>query len=306
MHSHEIDNGRHNHDFLGANHGRNARRVGIAIGLSFFVMIAEIVAGQMLGSMALLADGLHMATHVGAFAIAAAAYSYARKYRAHPRFTFGTGKLGDLAAFGSAIVLALMAVLIAWESAERFSSPEPVRYDEAILIAVIGLAVNIGTAILLHGGDSGHHHHHHGADGHQHDHNHRAAYLHVLADALTSVLAIAGLVAAKYAGWIWMDPAMGIVGAVVIGRWSIQLMKDSGAVLLDAAADPALPGAIRKRVETETDRVADLHVWRVGPGHTAAILSLVSADPKEPGEYKARLSDLGELCHVTVEVREAA
>ncbi|WP_246104784.1 CDF family Co(II)/Ni(II) efflux transporter DmeF [Sphingomonas xanthus] len=305
MHSHEIDTERHNHDFLGANHGRNARRVGIAIGLSFFIMIAEIVAGQILGSMALLADGMHMATHVGAFAIAAAAYSFARKYRTHPRFTFGTGKLGDLAAFGSAVVLAFMAVLIAWESAGRFSSPDPVRYDEAIIIAVIGLAANIVTAILLQGEGSGHHHHH-GAEGHHHDHNHRAAFLHVVADALTSVLAIAGLAAAKYAGWIWMDPAMGIVGAVIIGRWSIQLMRDSGAVLLDAAVGPALPAAIRERVETEVDRVADIHVWRVGPGHTAAILSLVSADPKKPGEYKARLSDLGELCHVTVEVREAA
>jgi cation diffusion facilitator family transporter len=227
--------------------------------------------------MALLADGFHMATHAGALTIAALAYLYARRHVHDGRFAFGTGKLGDLAAYTSAIVLALIALLIGYESVLRLAAPVAIRFDEAIAVAVLGLIVNLASAWLLH--DSGHHGHelhrdHHGVEDHDHghrhvhdhrDHNLRAAYLHVL--ALTSILAIAGLLAGRVYGWFWMDPLMGIVGALVIARWSWGLLRDAGAVLLDAVPDGTLPEKIRCMLERGGDRVADLHLWRVGPGH---------------------------------------
>lgn len=313
MHSHTLDDWRHDHVFLGAAHDRNERRTWLVVGLTATMMVAEIAGGTLFGSMALLADGWHMSTHAGALAIAAFAYRFARRHARDPRFAFGTGKLGDLAGFASAVLLALIALLIGYESVVRVFQPVPIHYPEATVIAVVGLGVNLLSAWILGAGhDRGHDHSHdhsHGHDHdddhhhhHDHDHNLRAAFFHVMADALTSVLAIAALLAAWGYGWTWLDPAIGIVGALVIAHWSWGLMRDAGAVLLDAAPDAELDAAIRARLEQGDDRIADLHVWRVGPGHHAAIVSLVSDSPLPALDYKMRLADLGRLSHVTVEV----
>jgi cation diffusion facilitator family transporter len=316
MHSHSLDAWRHDHLFLGADHVRNERRTRWVVALTAAMMAVEIAGGLAFGSMALLADGLHMATHAGALGVAALAYRYARRHARDPRFAFGTGKLGDLAGFASALVLAVVSVGIGWESVVRLLNPVAIAYDEAIAIAVVGLAVNIASAWLLHdGGHHGHAHGHgHGHHDHDHDHTHdhhghhdrdhnlRAAYFHVLADAVTSVAAILGLLAGRIYGWAWMDAVMGIVGGVMIARWSWGLLRDSGAVLLDAVPDPGLAESIRGRLETGGDRIADLHLWRVGPGHAAAIVALVSDRPQPPSWYKARLGGLAGLSHVTVEV----
>jgi cation diffusion facilitator family transporter len=302
MHTHSLEDWQHDHAFLGDQHERNGLRTRWVIALTLLMMLAEVAGGILFGSMALLADGLHMATHTGALALAAAAYAFARRHLHNPRFTFGTGKVGDLAAFTSAISLAIVAVLIGWESLERLASPVPIDFSEAVAVASLGLVVNLVSAWLLHQGHQhGHHEHDH---HHHHDHNLRAAYFHVLADALTSVLAIAGLVAGSVYGWVWMDPAVGILGAVVIARWSIGLMRESGAVLLDAADDPKLTAEIRAALEQDGDRVTDLHVWRVGPGHSAAVMSVVTHRPASPRSYKQRLGQLPGLCHVTVEVNQ--
>jgi cation diffusion facilitator family transporter len=304
MHSHALDDWRHEHVFLGAAHDRNERRTWLVVGLTAAMMVAEIAGGAIFGSMALLADGWHMSTHAGALAIAAFAYRFARRHARDPRFAFGTGKMGDLAGFASAVVLALVALAIGYESAMRLFQPVPIHYAEATAIAAVGLAVNLASAWLLGAGhDHGHDHEGHDDDhAHDHDHNLRAAFWHVMADALTSVLAIAGLLAAWSYGWNWADPAIGVVGALVIAHWAWRLIRDSGAVLLDAASDPPLAAAIRSRLEQGHDRIADLHVWRVGPGHHAAIVSLVSDAPLPVEHYKARLADLARLSHVTVEI----
>lgn len=311
-HIHTIESWRHEHVFLGVGHARNERRTWLVIALTGAMMVGEIVAGTVFASMALLADGWHMATHAGALTISALAYRYARRHANDPRFAFGTGKLGDLAGYSSAIVLAIISLLLAWESLGRLMEPVPIRFGEATAVAVLGLAVNLLSAWLL---GSGHHHshehehhhdHRHHGDTHAHrhhaDHNLRSAYLHVLADALTSVLAIVGLLAGSLYGWIWMDPLMGIVGAIVIARWSWGLMRDAGAVLIDAVPDRALAEAIRERLEVGGDRVSDLHLWRLGPGHNAAVIALVSDQPRPPEAYKARLATLPHLSHFTVEV----
>ncbi len=312
MHSHTLADWRHEHMFLGASHDRNERRTWAVVGLTAAMMVAEIAGGSIFGSMALLADGWHMSTHAGALAIAAFAYRFARSHARDPRFTFGTGKLGDLAGFTSAIVLAMIALGIGYESVVRLFQPVAIRYPEAIAIAVVGLGVNLLSAWLLGAdhhhdhdhphGDGDHHHDHH----HHHDHNLRAAYWHVLADALTSVLAIAGLLAAWTFGWTWLDPAIGIVGALVIAHWSWGLVRDSGAVLLDATPNKALGETIRGRLEIGHDRIADLHVWRLGPGHHGAIVSLVSDDPQPVEQYHARLAGLHEISHLTIEVHRCA
>lgn len=323
----------HDHVFLGADHQRNELRIWLVIGLTTLMMVAEIVAGTIYGSMALVADGWHMSTHASALLISALAYLFARRQARNPRFTFGTGKLGDLAGFASAIILALIALLMAWESWLRLVNPVPIGFAQAIAVAVIGLAVNLASAWLLAGGghDHGHHAHHgHGHHGHDHhghshrghhDHGHgdhahhgktgdnniRAAYLHVVADALTSVLAIAALTLGSLYGWLWLDPIMGIVGGLVIANWSWSLMKSSGGVLLDVVPHgETLPVDIREAIETEEDRITDLHVWQVGPGHHAAIVAILTPEPRDPAFYKARLSALSELSHVTVEVTRAA
>ena len=239
--------------------------------------------------------------------IAALAYGYARRHARDERFAFGTGKLGDLAGFTSAVLLALVALLIAWESLTRFLSPTPIRFAEATAVAVVGLLVNLLSAWILHarsGHRHDHHPHEHGTGGHHHaDHNLRGAYLHVLADALTSVLAITGLLAGSLFGWVWMDPLIAILGAAIIAHWSWGLMRRAGAVLLDAMPDATLARSIRSILECDGDRVVDLHLWRVGPGHMAAVISLVSDQPRAPAEYKACLAELPQLSHVTVEVQ---
>jgi len=300
----DLDAYAHDHVFLGASHDENARRTRWVVALTAVMMIAEIIAGYATGSMALLADGFHMATHAGALSVAAGAYAYAKKHARSPAYSFGTGKVGDLAGFASAMVLGLIAFAIGAESVTRLFQPINVAFGEATIIATVGLLVNIASAFLL----SGSHHHGHDDHGHEHhahagDNNLRSAYVHVLADALTSILAIAALLAGRYLGWTWMDPVMGIVGAIVIARWSWTLMRDTAAVLLDRT-DDHVAGEVRELVEAPGDaRITDLHVWRVGPEAHAAIVSVV-ADQGVTGEtIRARLAPVHELAHLTVETR---
>lgn len=298
----------HDHVFLGASHDENARRTLWVVALTFVMMIGEIAAGYITGSMALLADGFHMATHAGALGIAAAAYGFARRNANNARYSFGTGKVGDLAGFASAMVLGLVAIGIAGESVFRLFQPTTVAFTEATVIAVVGLAVNIASAFLL-AGDHGHHghDHRHGHDHghHHHDNNLRSAYVHVLADALTSVLAIAALLAGRYLGWVWLDPVMGIVGAIVIAKWAVGLMRDSAAVLLDVT-DTHVADEIRELLESSDDvRISDLHVWQVGPQARAAIVSVVAAANVSADTIRERLAPVHELSHLTIEHRTA-
>lgn len=304
----EIEAFTHDHVFLGASHDDNARRTLWVVALTAGMMAVEIVAGYLTGSMALLADGFHMATHAGALGVAAAAYAYAKRHARNPAYSFGTGKVGDLAGFASAMVLGLIALGIGVESVLRLFQPITVAFGEATIIAVVGLGVNIASAFLLSGGHHrGHDHHHEHDHGHAHahagDNNMRSAYVHVLADALTSVLAIAALLAGRYLGWVWMDPVMGIVGAVVIARWSWTLMRDTASVLLDAT-DDHVADEVRELVEVPGDaRITDLHVWRIGPKAHAAIVSVVSGQGITGDEIRARLAPVHELAHLTVECR---
>lgn len=308
----ELNGHIHEHVFLGAAHDDNARRTRWVVALTAVMMIGEIIAGYVTGSMALLADGFHMATHAGALTVAAAAYSYAKRHARNPAYSFGTGKVGDLAGFASAMVLGLISVAIGVESFARLFQPIAVAFGEATWIAVIGLLVNIASAFLLsssHGHDHGHHHSHDYEHGHHHGHGHggdnnlRSAYIHVLADALTSVLAIAALVAGRYLGWIWMDPVMGIIGAIVIARWSWTLMRDTSTILLDRT-DDHIADEIRGLIEEAGDaRIADLHVWRVGPEAHAAIVSVVGDDDVTREQIERRLAPVHELAHLTIERR---
>ena len=403
----------HGHVFLGEGHDHAERRTWGVIWLCGAMMLLEIIGGSLFGSIALVADGMHMSTHAGALLLAALAYRYARKHATDQRFTFGTGKLGDLAGFTSAIVLAMIAILIGYEAVTRLVSPVPIHFAEAIPIAVLGLAVNVASAWMLSGGD---HHHGHGDHGHAHEHgahddehhvstplgafalsvfeedhppvfrlrpkgvaaahpssvsmetvrpdgsrrrfimeargdyfqskevipephafqatvridgrdysvsfeehehahggnaaadrdnNMRAAVIHVLADAAVSVLVIVGLLLARAFGWLWMDPLAGIVGACVIASWSYGLIRDTGAILLDMNPDGRLGERVRRSVEQEGDRVADLHVWRLGPGHLGAILSVVTNSERDAAFYRSKLSRFGSFSHVTVEVQRA-
>ena len=378
----------HSHVFLAPDHEASEKKTWAVIVLCGVMMAAEIVGGLLFGSIALIADGLHMSTHAGALLLAALAYSYARKHASDSRFCFGTGKLGDLAGFTSAIVLAMIAVLIGYESVARLFQPVPIHFAEAIPIACLGLAVNIVSAWLLSSG--GHHHHgheheneddhehhphyhaeEHGHEDHKHhrvlahgpdhehqhdathepahdhehqrdhahedahDHEHRrdnapdhghdhdtpaahapddhhpgahrdnnmrAAVIHVAADAAVSILVIVGLLLARAFGWLWMDPLAGIVGACVIASWSYGLIRDTGAILLDMNPDPRLANQLRQAIEVDGDRLDDLHLWRVGPGHLAAIVSVVTRNPHDPSYYRDRLSHFKILSHLTVEV----
>ena len=402
----------HSHVFLGEGHEKSERKTWAVIALCGAMMVAEIVGGLLFGSIALVADGLHMSSHAGALLLAALAYSYARKFADDPRFSFGTGKLGDLAGFTSAIILAMIALLIGYESVARFFAPVPIRFAQAIPIACLGLTVNIASAWLLSGGGHhpGHSHGHghaHGAhdelrdhgeshdiatasgtvrlevfeDGvpprfrlhaqsgqaltaqaasvetvrpggarqvfimrdqrgylesvaeisephaftanvrigqdnyavtfeeHEHahgsaarDNNMRAAIIHVMADATVSVLVIVGLLLARAFGWLWMDPLAGIIGAGVIASWSYGLIRDTGAILLDMNPDRCMAGKLRQAIEGEGDQLADLHLWRLGPGHLGAIVSVVTTRAREANYYKSRLARFRSLSHVTVEV----
>lgn len=306
MHSHSVDQWTHDHVYLGEKHHRNERRTWLVVWLTFAMMVVEIIGGSIWGSMALVADGWHMSTHALALGIAALAYRFARTYATDRRLSFGTGKFGELAGFSSALILAMIAVLIGYESVTRLLHPVSIGFSQAIPIAVVGLLVNLASAWLLHDDDHHHHEdhgHHHGHD-HHHDTNHRAAYVHVLADALTSVLAIVALLAGRFFGLTWLDPVMGLVGTVVILAWSWSLVRSAGSVLLDAVPSEDLAAHVREHLEQDGDKVTDLHLWRLGPGHMGAIVSIVSDQPKAPEIYKARLADFESLSHVTVEVQQ--
>lgn len=299
----------HDHVFLGASHEENAKRTLWVVLLTVVMMVGEIAAGYITGSMALLADGFHMATHAGALGIAAAAYAYAKRHATNSGFSFGTGKVGDLGGFASALILGLVALAVGAESIVRLFQPNEVQFSMAIGIAVVGLLVNIVSALLLghgHDQDHGHDHHHHHDHGHGHgDNNLQSAYVHVLADALTSVLAIVALLAGKYLGWVWLDPVMGIVGAVVIGRWSWNLMKVTAGVLLDKT-DDHVAQEIREFIEQPGDvRICDLHVWRVGPDAHAAIVSVVGKAATSVESIRERLLPVHEIRHLTVEIHQA-
>lgn len=327
----------HSHVFLGERHVANERRTWAAITLTSLMMTAEIVGGALFGSLAVIADGVHMATHALALLIAALAYTYARRYASDPRFVFSTGKLGDLAGYTSAIVLAMIALIIGYEAAARLVAPVEIHFDEAILIATLGLLVNVATAWIL-GGAQGHEHAagdaHHGPARHDHDrdhvhehvhehvdehkhggathasvaaqdHNMRAAFVHVAADAAVSVLAIAGLLLGRFFGWIFMDPVMGIVGALVIANWAYGLVRDTGGILLDMRTDSTLADGIQRLIENGGDELEDLHVWRLGPGHFGAILSILTHEPRDAGYYRSQLCRFPMLSHVTIEVLRA-
>jgi cation diffusion facilitator family transporter len=313
MHTHSIEPWRHGHVFLGAGHGRHERRTWFVVALTSAMMVAETVGGTMFGSMAVVADGWHMSTHAGALAIAALAYRFASSHARDPRFTFGTGKVGELAAFSSAVILAMIAAAIGYEALTRLISPVPINFTEATWLAALGLSVNLASAWLL--SDHGHSHAHpdrersHDEDAHDHhglhnahDSNIRAAYVHVLADAITSLLAIVGLLAGRFYGLVWMDSLMALVGVCVILSWSIGLIRTAGAALLDMVPDRGLAGTVRKRLEIDGDKVCDLHLWRLGPGHAGLIASVVSDRPQAPSAYKQRLEGIEGLSHVTVEV----
>jgi cation diffusion facilitator family transporter len=331
----------HKHVFLGPAHEKNERKTWIVIGLCTAMMLAEIVGGSLFGSLALIADGWHMSTHAGALLLAALAYTYARRHAEDPSFTFGTGKIGDLAGYTSAIVLGLIAVLICYEAVLRLISPVAIDFTQAIPIAFAGLVVNIVSAFMLSGGGEGHQHgpghshahshgnslghshapahthpqdhsHDHGA-GHSHaqrdtvgkiarDNNMRAAFFHVIADAAVSVLVIVGLLLARLFGWLWLDPAAGIIGSAVIASWSYVLIRDTAGVLLDRTADRGVLQDVRKAVEAEGDRLNDLHLWRLGPGHLGAIVSVTTRSDRGASFYHALLRRFRALSHITVEI----
>jgi cation diffusion facilitator family transporter len=326
----------HSHSFLGVGHERSERKAWAVIWLCGAMMIAEIVGGMLFGSIALVADGMHMSTHAGALLLAALAYTYSRKHADDPRFTFGTGKFGDLAGFTSAIILAMIALLIGYESIFRILNPVPIHFSEAIPIACLGLAVNVASAWLLSGGDHhhGHSHAHSSAEEgddhdkshrittpggvktleifeeHEHEHgraerdnNMRAAVIHVIADAAVSVLVIVGLLLAHVFGWLWMDPLAGIVGACVIASWSFGLVRDTGAILLDMNPDPPMADNLRQTIEGDGDKIVDLHLWRLGPGHLGVIVSVNTCHARGPDYYRAKLTRFRSLSHLTIEVR---
>jgi len=323
--------GNHSHVFLGEGHERNERRTWMVIALCTVMMIAEIVGGLFFGSIALIADGLHMSTHASALLLAALAYSYARTHAEDERFSFGTGKLGDLAGFTSAVVLAMIALFIGYEAISRLIWPVHIDFNEAIPIAVLGLAVNVASVLLLNGGRYGHSHDHghsHAEHGHDHahgdsdalhtgfeehehahgaaarDNNMRSAVVHVLADAGVSVLVIVGLLFGSFLGWSWMDPVVGLCGAIVIAAWSYSLIRDTGAVLLDMNPDRSMAERMRAMIETDGDRLTDLHLWRLGPGHLGAILCVATQRQRGPEYYQALLCRFRALSHVTVQVQK--
>lgn len=308
MAQHDLSLWQHKHDFGTTAEHQAERRTRWVVGLTFVAMLVELAAGWLTGSMALLADGWHMASHVGALGVAAYAYRFARYHADDARYTFGTGKVTALAGYSSALFLGAVAAWMAWESVARLRAPVEIHYTEAMIVAVFGLAVNLISAWLLghdhhHDHDHDHHHHHH---AHEHvDHNLRAAYLHVLADALTSMLAIVALAGGMWFGWAFLDPMMGVVGALVVGRWAWGLAHDSAGVLLDAEDHGHIAGEIRKAIAALHDHeIADLHLWRIGPASRACILSLVSHSPLALEDYRRRLAEICGLDHVTIEINQ--
>ena len=303
MHTQNLENWKHRHNFAMI-HEKGEQRTLIVLVVTIITMGVEIVAGVVFGSMALLADGWHMGTHVAAFMITIFAYRYARKHQHNLAFTFGTGKVSVLGGFTSAIALAVVALIMSVESVQRLFNPQVIHFNEAIGVATVGLIVNIICAFLLH---NHHDDHHHDEKGHQHhhDHNLKAAYLHVLADALTSVLAIIALFAGKYFNWNWLDPLMGIVGAIVITRWAYGLIQETSPILLDRSIEEEKQLVIRHKIESDADnRISDLHVWKAGPDAYAVIISLVTHFPKPTEHYKALLQEVRGLSHITIETHQ--
>jgi len=300
MHSETLNPWQHSHNFISES-GHGEDRTAKVMMLTAVMMVVEVVAGMMFGSMALLADGWHMATHVAAFGITLFAYRYARRHAQNPQFTFGTGKVSVLGGFASAVALAVIALVMALESAMRMYEPHEIHFDQALGVAVVGLLVNVVSGIVLKDDQNQSEAH----AGHAHDHNLRAAYFHVLADALTSVFAIMALLAGKYFGWVWLDSMMGLAGAAVISRWSYGLVRETSEILLDSAVDNKVQAEIKKAIELEGDnRIADLHVWHVGPHDFSASVSVVSHHPRSPKDYKRLLSSIPRLSHVLVEVNQ--
>jgi cation diffusion facilitator family transporter len=305
MRSDNLQGREHAHTF-----GQDTKRPGesrtrIVIALTAITMVAEVAAGLLFGSMALLADGLHMASHATALTINALAYAYARRHAGSPRYSFGTGKVNALGGFTGAVLLATFAALMAWQSTQRLIHPMNIAFNQAIFVAVLGLIVNGISVVILDVRDRRHERDADHPDGHHHDHNLRSAYLHVMADALTSVLAIAALLSAKYLGLSWMDPAVGIVGAILVARWSVGLLRGTSDVLLDRQGPARISEEIKASVEADLDsRVADLHLWCVGPGIYAAIITVVAQRPSSPDEYKSRIPPNLGLVHVSIEVCE--
>lgn len=299
MHIHNLGQWQHDHDFA-VIHKHGERRTVQVLVLTAITMLIEIAAGMAFGSMALLADGWHMGTHAAAFAITIFAYRYAKRHAQSPRFSFGTGKVSVLGGFASAVALVVVALVMALESVHRLFVPETIRFNEAIGVAVLGLIVNLASALILQSHDG---HDHGGGDAHHHDHNLRAAYLHVLADAFTSVLAIGALTAGKFFGWHWLDPIMGIVGAGVITKWAHGLLKETSSILLDGSIGGETRARIVQAVESDKDnRVTDLHIWKVGPDDYAGMISIVTHYPQPAEHYKRLVAETAKLVHVTVEV----
>ena len=314
MHYHTIARLQHSHNFSAEqSHDQAEQSTKIVMGLTAITMVAEIIAGSVFGSMALLADGWHMATHVAAFGITVFTFQYARNHATDPRYTFGTGKVSVLGGFASAIALVVVAFMMVLESGERLFQPQAIQFNEAIWVAVIGLVVNLASAWLL----QDHHDHGHGHDHHDHSHDHhsqahhpqdpnlRAAYFHVLADALTSVLAIVALFAGKLLGWVWLDAVMGLVGAGVIIKWGYGLLQDTGEILLDGSADRQIKLDVMTAIDNDADNhVIDLHIWHIGQQHLAASIALVTHHPQPPEHYKALLQHIPALAHVVIEVNQ--
>jgi cation diffusion facilitator family transporter len=311
---------RHDHAF-----GQDEKKPGeirtlIVVLLTAVTMAVEITAGVVYGSMALWADGLHMASHAAALTISMAAYIYARHFANDERFSFGVGKVNSLAGFTGAVLLAVFALMMAWESVHRLANPVEIAFNQALIVAFAGLLVN-GVSVFILGHESSHDHGHGHGDDHVHDHEHehshakadvsdrhqdhnlRSAYLHVLADALTSLLAIFALLAGKYFNLYFLDPLMGVLGAILVARWSVGLMIATSRVLLDYQAPEKMQETIRESVEKNGDVATDLHAWVVAPGLHALILSIEGDAPKSPDEYRAMLPNDLQIVHVTIEVR---
>lgn len=316
MHHDNLQHWQHTHTFDQDRKRPGENRTIIVIAITSTMMVVEIATGIIFGSMALLADGLHMASHAAALTINAFAYSYARRHSHDAQYSFGTGKVNALGGFTGAVLLAIFALMMAWESIDRIIDPIEIAFNQAIFVAVLGLIVN-GASVFILGHNHDHDHEHssqyhqdhvrhedHGHDHHNHDHNLRAAYLHVLADALTSILAIFALLVAKYAGLMWMDPLMGIVGALLVSRWSLGLLRSTSAVLLDKQGPEHIRTKIKQSIEKEQNYVVDLHLWSIGPNIYGVIVSVVAQYPQSPEHYKQSIpSNLG-LAHVTVEVHQ--
>lgn len=308
MHIYTLNKWQHNHNFTTINPSNEKKTLYVVL-LTAGMMGIEIAAGALFGSMALLADGWHMGTHAAALGITLFAYRYASRHASNQRYTFGTGKVGVLGGFTSAVVLQVVAIYMMIEAAQRFFKPQAIRFDDAIVVAVVGLIVNLVSVRLLSDGDHSHNHLHEESEHHDHshakDHNLKAAYLHVLADAFTSILAIIALVSGRFFGWIWLDAVMGIVGGLMISRWAIGLLRETGYILLDGQADEKLGTRIRSILENDADtRLADLHVWQVGAQDAAAIISLVTHYPRPVEHYRNLVNSIPALKHITIEVNE--